>query len=172
MNKFRMLSILATLATVLGLASLNPAAILAGGPVVHHVSAGGPDICSAFGLKPGCDANFSLTANQYADGSVKGEYTDNWRVGTEKGDGLHVVINCVSVVGNEAWITGVVTKGTLNGLDLTGLPVGTRLRDNGTSANDPADDEISINFIGDPTPCTDHPDYPMFAMPQGQVVVK
>jgi len=171
MNKFRMLSILATLATVLGLAGFNPATTWAVGPVVHHVSAGGPDICAALGLKPGCDANFSLTANQYADGSVTGQYSDRWRAGVQPGDGIHAVIYCVSVVGNEAWISGVITTGTFNGVDLTGLPVGTRVRDNGAFVNDPAD-EISYTNFGDPTPCTDHPDYPMFAVPQGQVVVK
>ena len=171
MNKFRMLSILATLATMLGLASFSPAMTLAGGPVVHHVSAGGPDICVAMGLKPGCDANYSLTANQYADGSVTGEYSDRWRAGVEPGDGMHAVINCLSVVGNEAWISGVITRGTVNGVDLAGVPASTRVRDNGAAVNDPAD-EISFTFYGDHTPCTDHPDYPLFAVPQGQVVVK
>lgn len=57
-----------TMALVLVLA---PAA-LARGPVVHHVNAGGPDACIFFGFAhPGCDANFSLVANAYADGSVK-----------------------------------------------------------------------------------------------------
>ena len=55
--------------------------------------------------------------------------------------------------------------------DLTGLPVATRVRDNGTSAKDPAD-QISYSFLGDPRPCTDHFDYVLFKAPEGQVVIK
>lgn len=35
-----------------------------GSQVLHSANAGSPDICSAVGDKPGCDANFSLTAIQ------------------------------------------------------------------------------------------------------------
>ena len=34
--------------------------------VIHHASLGGADVCEAFGLPPGCDANFSLAANLHA----------------------------------------------------------------------------------------------------------
>lgn len=159
-----------TMALVLVLA---PAA-LARGPVVHHVNAGGPDACIFFGFAhPGCDANFSLVANAYADGSVKGQYTDRFA----QGDGFHAVVNCVSVVGNDAWVSGVITSGTFTDpdtgevFDLAGLPVATRVRDNGTSANDPAD-QISFSFLGDPTPCTAHSPYQLFDAPEGQVRVR
>jgi hypothetical protein len=152
---------------------LGPAA-LATGPVVHHVTAGGPDACVFFGFEhPGCDGNFSLVANEYADGSVSGQYTDRFA----RGDGFHAVIDCVSVVGNEAWVSGVITQGTFTDpdtgeeFDLTGLPVATRVRDNGTSGNEPAD-EISFSFIGDPTPCTDQAPYPLNEAPEGQVRVR
>ena len=60
---------------------LGPAAF-ATGPVVHHVTAGGPDACVFFGFEhPGCDGNFSLVAHEYADGSVSGQYTDRFRTG-------------------------------------------------------------------------------------------
>ena len=152
---------------------LGPAA-LAKGPVVHHVSAGGPDACIFFGFThPGCDGNFSLVANAYADGSVSGQYTDRFA----RGDGFHAVVNCVSVVGSEAWVSGVITLGTFTDpvtgevFDLAGLPVATRVRDNGTSANDPAD-QISFSFLGDPTPCTAHSPYDLFDAPEGQVRVR
>jgi hypothetical protein len=152
---------------------LGPAA-LATGPVVHHVSAGGPDACIFFGFThPGCDGNFSLVANAYADGSVSGQYTDRFA----RGDGFHAVVNCVSVVDSEAWVSGVITKGSFTDpvtgevFDLAGLPVATRVRDNGTSANDPAD-QISFSFLGDPTPCTAHSPYQLFDAPEGQVQVR
>lgn len=128
------------------------------GPVVLQVSAGGRDPF----------ASFALTAKMYGDGSMTGQYTDQF---PQIGGGFHAVLNCVSVVGNDAWVSGVITSGTADGQDLTGLPVATRVRDNGTSSKDPAD-LLGFSFIGDPTPCTEHVDYPMFEAPNGQVVIK
>ena len=45
----------------------------AGEPITQHVSDGSPDAWIAFGFEhpgAGCDANFSLMANLYADGSM------------------------------------------------------------------------------------------------------
>lgn len=141
----------------------------ASGPVVHHVTAGGPDACIALGFEhPGCDANFSLVANQYADGDVSGQYTDRFA----NGDGFHAVVDCLVVIGNDAWISGVITQGRFNGIDLAGLEVLTRVRDNGTSRNDPAD-QISFSFIDTELPdCTEQPDLPLQDAPEGQVTVR
>jgi hypothetical protein len=161
------------LALVLAL-MLVTAASAVEGPIVHHVSAGGPDACEAFfDTHPGCDGNFSLVGNVYADGSMSGQYTDRFA----NGDGFHAVIDCVSVVGDDAWVSGVITNGVFTDpdtgetFDLTGLPVATRVRDNGTSANDPAD-QIHISRIGDARPCTEHRPYSLFDAPEGQVVVR
>ena len=142
---------------------------LASGPVVHHVNAGGPDACIAFGFEhPGCDANFSLVANQYADGSVSGQYSDRFA----NGNGFHAEIDCLVVSGNDAWISGVITHGSIDGIDLTGLEVLTRVRDNGTSQNDPPD-QISFSFIDTDLPdCTEQPDLPLLDAPQGQVRIR
>jgi len=171
-SRKRLAGISSALTMVLALVLATTAS--AEGPVTQSVSAGGPDACIAFGAAhPGCDGNFSLVGNVAADGSMSGEYTDRFA----QGDGFHAVLNCVSVVGNDAWVSGVITQGTFTDpntgdvFDLTGLPVATRVRDNGTSANDPAD-QISFSFIGDPTPCTDHVPYPLSDAPQGQVVVR
>jgi len=140
---------------------------LASGPIVHKVSVGGPDACYP-DLQPGCDSNFSLIAIEFADGRVEGQFTDRWVEGT----GFHAVIDCLSVVGNEAWVSGVITHGVYpGGYDLAGVPVGTRIVDNGTNANDPPD-QISYSYGGDDTPCTDHPEYELFDVPQGQVKVR
>ncbi len=139
------------------------------GPIVHRVHVGVPDACTAFGLPPGCDANWSLVAVQYADGSVSGQFTD--RFASPYG-GFHAVIDCLYVDGNDAWISGVITHG--NGV---GEPVSARVRDNGTSANDPAD-QISFSHIGADGgdhphgTCDQQPDYEQLDVPQGQVVVE
>lgn len=144
----------------------------AAGPIVHRVSVGGPDACIAFGFShPGCDGNFSLVAIQDADGNVTGQYNDRFA----NGDGFHAVVDCVSVSddGTEAWISGTITQGTWDGDDLAGMPVSTRVKDNGTSANS-APDQISYSIIGEgfASSCEDRADVDLFDTPQGQVKVQ
>ena len=133
----------------------------------HQVSAGGPDACEGFGLSPGCDASFSMVANERPDGSVSGQYNDQFGNG---GGGLHAVIDCLYVDGNQAWVSGVITHETISeDGSLVGLAISTRVKDNGTSAND-SPDQISFSFMGgDAFICTDHPDVGLFDAPQGQV---
>ena len=132
--------------------------------VLHHVSVGGPDQDAV----DHTDANFSLVAVQHKDGTVTGQWSDQFGQGE---GGIHAAVNCVFVAGNEAWISGFVTSGTVGGVDVTGLPVITRVQDNGKSANDPPD-AISFSFIGVATPCTDTPDLPLQPMTGGQVTVR
>lgn len=134
-----------------------------GNGVVHQVSVGGSDI-----LPPGEDANFSLVAIEHGDGSVSGQWSDQF--GNPEG-GIHVDVDCVNVIGNQAWISGVVTSGTYLGSDVTGSPVITQVADNGTNANDPPD-EISYSFIGDATSCLAAPSLPLFPITNGQVKVR
>jgi hypothetical protein len=164
----RWAGISAVCAAALALAPMMVTPASAKGPVIHHVSAGGPDACEATGgAHPGCDGNFSLVANLSADGTVSGQYIDRFA----KSYGFHAVINCVSISGIDAWVSGVITEGTLpDGTDLTGWPVAARVRDNGTSAND-LPDQISSSRIGDPRPCTRQLPYRLFDAPQGQVIV-
>jgi len=142
----------------------NPTEALSKNNVVHHVSVGGADVCVdiSIGLKPGCDGNFSLVANEKADGSVKGQYTDQFGNGN---GGFQATVNCLSVNGNEAWVSGVITSGNFQGFDLTGFPVITRVADNGTSG-----DQISFSFIGNATSCLAEPNLPLLNL-TGQVTV-
>ena len=141
----------------------------AGGRVLHHVSVGGPDACEAFDLEVGCDANFSLNAVQFDDTTVNGQYTDQFGHGN---GGFHAVIDCLYVNGNEAWVSGVITHETYSGTgDGVGLPVATRVVDNGNSKKDPPD-QISFSWIGDDRPCTEMVDYPVYDKPRGQVKVR
>jgi hypothetical protein len=148
------------------LLTVAPAAFA--GRVAHHVSLGGPDACTTFGVKPGCNGNFSLVANQSANGTVTGQYADQ---GGHGFGGWHGVIDCLSVGGNDAWVSGVITSGDFFGLPITGFPFVLMLRDNGTTAGDPPD-QASFAEIGDPTPCTDRGEYLLFDIPQGQVIVR
>ncbi len=111
--------------------------------VIHHASLGGADICEALGLPTGCDANFSLVANQHADGSVKGQWQDTFAGG---GEGIHVAIDCLNVVGNGAVIGGVITHGTAGGVDVSGQRALTAVVDNGTTSND-TPDQLSFSFF-------------------------
>ena len=136
-------------------------------PVVHRASLGSPDACEAFELPTGCDANFSLVANQRADGRVTGQWHDQFA----RGDGIHVVVDCLVVVGNQAWVSGV---GPMH-------PFGnewvTRVADNGRSANDPAD-QISFSIPVGVRPngfevldCNGQQPFPLLDLAQGQVTV-
>lgn len=79
--------------------------------VVHRVTSGSPDLCAAIGAKPGCDANYSLVAQRRADGSVTGEYHDQFTPFPGfGGTAIHIAVNCLNVIGNQAWISGVVTQ--------------------------------------------------------------
>lgn len=137
------------------------------GQVIHQVHVGGPDICEAMGFKPGCHANFSLVALEFYDGRVAGAWTDRG----EAASGFHASIDCISVNGNEAWVGGVITQGRIDEADVSGLRVITRVRDNGTSRNDPPD-EISFSVFDELASCRDQPPIPLYPMPRGQVMIR
>lgn len=143
-----------------------------GSRVVHRVTVGGPDACTGIGLKPGCDANFSLHALERADGSVTGQWHDQFAQFPGLGGiGIHVAVNCLLIIGNQAWVGGVVTQSSLPEVYPVGVDVRTRVEDNGTSHNDPPD-RISFSFLGLPNDCLTAPGLPLFPAPQGQVVVQ
>ncbi len=140
------------------------------GGVIHRVSVGGADICEALGLPTGCDANFSLVAIEKADGRISGQWQDTFSGG---GEGIHVAVDCINVVGNGAVIGGVITHGTLFGVDVSGLRALTAVVDNGTSAND-LPDQISFAFIDVNIDCSDliPDDFQLIDLTHGQVKVR
>ena len=166
-------------------AIFGPGAIFSQGqsPVVNFVSVGGPDIGDTDlpGTMPGADKNFSLTAFRYANGSARGILVDRWL--TAGGWGIRADIDCVSVDGNNAWVSGVVTQGGFpddegNPISLVGYFVRVRVADNGPN-NDPANpDRISLvglrNPAINPVPfnCELHPNQTLFDMPRGQAIVR
>jgi len=152
-------------AVALGLVFASTASVIANG-VVHSVHVGGPDLCEALNLPLGCDMNFSLTANEFSDGSVNGRWTDiiNNGPGTTPLN-IIVAVDCLHVVGNAAWVAGEIV-----GPDLAELRVGTRVVDIGVSANDMPDGISFTNvFSGD---CHDAPSFPLFRYFQGQVTIR
>ena len=172
MTRKRWVGISSALTMALVLVLMLTTMVSADSPIAHRVSVGGPDACVALGAThPGCDGNFSLVAIERANGTMSGQYTDRFA----NGDGFHAVVDCVSVSvdGTEAWISGRITHGTWNGDDLTGMPVSTRVKDNGTSANS-TPDQIGYSIIGEgfASSCEDQADVDLFYTPQGQVKVR
>jgi hypothetical protein len=167
-------------AAIVGIGLVASSSVIANG-VIFSVHVGGPDTC---GNNPGCDKNFSLSAIQFADGSVKGQFTDGFSGGG--GEGIHATLDCLVVIdspfpfegGKAAWVSGTITKGMNTNsrgetTDFAGLPVWAAVVDLGTSAND-FPDLITISFIGDPAPCYTFPD-PMGNggfLDRGQVTIK
>jgi hypothetical protein len=135
-----------------------------GSGVVHRATVGGHD-ADPFG---NTDANFSLVAIEHGDGRMTGEWTDQFGQGE---GGIHVDVNCLHVVGNQAWVSGIIKSGSFGGVDFTGQPAITRVADFGKSHNDPPD-AISFSFIGVATPCTAAPNLPLLPMTDGQVRVE
>jgi len=145
-------------------------------PILHRVTVGGPDIC----FPPGCDANFSLIAIQYVDGSVTGQLTDQYgRDAAFPGDGLNAEVDCLLVqeipdripVALEAWVGGVVTRPAYQ----AGHRVIARMRDNGKSAND-RPDALSRGIVdpeeeGASSNCLDRPMIGFGRVPKGQVTI-
>lgn len=133
----------------------------AAGPIVHRASLGGADICVAFGLSPGCDANHSLIAIEDARGNVKGQWHDQFAGGV----GVHVAVSCLSVSGNDAWVSGTVKTSRIPGI--IGLPLIIRLQDNGQSG-----DQVSFTTLAaNANACVNQPALGLFAI-TGQVKVQ
>jgi hypothetical protein len=143
------------------LLTVSPAASADG--VIHKVSVGSADVTPP----PGTDANFSLSAIQGVDGTITGEWQDTFLGRSLPAVGFHVKVNCLVVVGNDAWVSGLITNPNL----LAGLPAITRVRDNGTSATDPAD-QVSLTFINIGVTCNDQPNLALRDLINGQVTVK
>jgi hypothetical protein len=163
----------ATIVVVLFIGSAS-----AQGPIVNFVHAGGPDLEDGDvpGSEPGFDKNFSLMAFRYADGSASGTLTDGYAGGGNLG--LRAQIDCVHVVGNTAWVSGVVTRGRLldadgNPVDIAGYYVRTAVQDNGNNSDPSNPDKIAFSAIRSTAPfvCTTMVGT-LFDMPHGQVTVR
>lgn len=154
---------------VSNVSSRAPMAVVGAG-VVQHVSVGTNDLCLQLQLPNGCDANFSLVANKRADGTVTGQWEDEFGkdpTGVQLG-GVHVAIDCLEVGEYVAgiyswpiaWVSGVITQST-SPVYSVGEGVVTVALDRGTSAQDAFDDLVGfttpLSYAG-ATSCEDRPD--------------
>jgi len=142
---------------------------LSKGGIIHHVSVGGCDI-----VPPGVDRNFSLVANMDAEGNVSGQWQDTFgkdEFGNDIGR-IHVAVDCLEILepGNVAIVGGVITHGTVNGVDVSGQRAATMVEDNGQGHNsDP--DRISYSYFP-VTDCGAGVSFELFDIYCGQVKVK
>jgi hypothetical protein len=147
-------------AAIVGFGLVASPSVIANG-VILSVHVGGEDTCLP--KSRACDKNFAFSAIKFADGSVNGQYTDQFAGGGR--EGIHATLDCLVVAdspapfegGKIAWVSGTITKGMLtnsNGetINLAGESLWAAAIDLGTSAND-AIDLISVSFIGEDTPC-------------------
>ena len=154
------------IATVLFL--LLSTAAFAGAPCAI-VTMGSADIDVGGGGPPNNDKNLSLIARLGCDFAVTGRLTDAYAGGNIT---VHATLDCLVVEGDDAWMSGVITKATPATIgDFAGVPVSVRVRDNGTSANDPPDQASFVFLFGDAIECSLKPDYELFDLNNGQVQV-
>jgi hypothetical protein len=106
-----------------------------------------------------------FTARIDTGGAVKGEAQFQLR---GQGLRLHVVVDCLSVLANEAWIGGIVL--TSSDPTLVGTHVTWRVQDNGEG--DGAVDQVSLPVPGAASDCVPQPALPLLSLAEGDIQVE
>ena len=130
-------------------------------PAVHKVRVGSPDI-----IGPGGDGNFSLIAQVDAAGNVSGEWQDAFT----QNQGFHINVTCLTVVGNQAWVGGVITSA--RNPAFVGLQARTLVVDGGQPNG--GGDTIGFTVFfpnGNAPDCSAQPAFQQFPLNQGQVKI-
>ncbi len=110
---------------------------------------------------------FSFHANTAKNGTVSGSATVNNR---SADIATQISIDCLSVVGNMATMTGRITRST--GGPVVGSPVFFRVIDNGEGSN-ATEDQISLVAVTGPTiDCTSSLNLAVFPIEGGNIQVK
>ncbi len=97
---------------------------------------------------------FSYTAQRDSSNTTRGQAQ---LINRNSGNRFHMTINCLSVAGNVATMSGVVTNSTADGTPFgEGNPVWFQVVDNGEGKNAPPDlISLVVFFFGPPgVPCT------------------
>ena len=110
----------------------------------------------------------AFTAQVDADGNAKGEAEFQLRyIDTT----VHVEVNCLAVVGNEAWIGGTITRSSNPSQVGLGLHILFRVQDNGEG--DPSHPDMTSPLVWGAVPsCNTTPPLGLIAWTHGNVQVK
>ena len=119
MRKLTIASLTSTL-----LAGILCASVAMAAPAVHKASGGGTVDW------PLARVTYGFNAQIDADGVVKGEAEFQHRDADVRN---HVEINCLTVVGNDAWLGGVIRSSNIP--ELVGVQILWRVQDNGEGAS-------------------------------------
>jgi hypothetical protein len=116
----------------------------------------------------GGDVERTVTFNilEWSDGTV-----DGWYHSLKRGPGgahIRVRVECLHVVGNQAWASGTVVDAV--DPDNIGRPYSMRFLDNGEGANTPPD-EIGVARFAE-YDCTTEPDIPLRVLTIGNLQVR
>jgi hypothetical protein len=85
---------------------------------------------------------------------------------------IHVAVDCLAITGNQAWVSGPVTKFVINGVPQpTNFDAQFRVQDNGEGANSPPD-LASVLFNSSPQGCQFRPALPMSPSENGNIQVQ
>jgi hypothetical protein len=133
--------------------------------VCDSVTVGSTDV-AVIGTPPDNDANLSMVAIQFCDGAVKGQWQDTFGKGEFA---FHIEVTCVEVDNNNAWVSGVIKRANKGIQFLIGLPVITRVEDNGNAANGGIDKASFLFEAGDDQDCLLKPPLPLFDLSNGEV---
>jgi len=136
-------------------------------PTAFAAKAGKVRVGTPDWLGPGVDGAFSLIAQIDASGNVSGEWQDSFTMDP----GLHMRVTCLTIVGNTAWIGGVVTVSS--DPSFVGRPVETKVVDGGLPNG--GGDSITFTFIfpaGSTHTCAAQEPYIQFPAFQGNVDIK
>ena len=141
------------------LALLLMCGVAHGAPAVNKASGGGTiDVAGVLNT-------IAFTAHIDAAGVVKGQAQFQLR---SQGLRLHVVVDCLSVLGNEAWIGGIVL--TSSDPTLIGTRVTWRVQDNGEGGG--VLDQGALPVPGVAGDCLQQPALPLLPWTNGNVQVK
>jgi len=131
------------------------------GPV--HWASGGGTVEYAGALN-----THAFTAQIDSDGSVKGQAEFQLRyIDTT----IHVEVNCLTVVGNEAWVGGTITRSSNPAQVGVGLPVLFRVQDNGEGDGHPPDLTSQLVWGAGPS-CSTTPPFGLIEWTNGNVQVR
>lgn len=137
-----------------------------GGRATGHYELGAPIINRQL-------EHYSFSALSIAPApTAKGEVQLQTLFTTGQQSNVHLDVDCLVIVGNQAWFSGPARRFVLDGVEQPpGLYLVFRVQDNGEGANAPPD-QGSPAFSGPPMACTLQPPFPMTPTANGNIQVR